>query len=74
MIRMRTMKMKRMTRMTRMVRMVFSLAAVALHKASFSADDGVRNEWRETVTAPFSFFNCASMAFAGVPSQVQHNK
>ena len=37
---------------------VFSLAAVALHKASFSADDGVRNEGgREIVTAPFSFFN-----------------
>jgi len=54
---------------------VFSLAAVALHKASLLVDDGVRNEWRrETVTTPFSFFNCASMAFAGVPSQVQHNK
>jgi len=54
---------------------VFSLAAVALHKASFSADDGVRNEWRrETATTPFSPFNCASMAFAGVPSQVQRNK
>jgi len=54
---------------------VFSLAAVALCKALFSADDGVRNEWRRgTVTTPFSFFNCASMAFAGVPSQVQHNK
>jgi hypothetical protein len=37
---------------------VFSLAAAALRKASFSADDGVRNErGRETVTAPFSFFN-----------------
>jgi len=37
---------------------VFSLAAAALHKASFSADGGVRNErGRETMTAPFNFFN-----------------
>jgi hypothetical protein len=37
---------------------VFSLAAAALRKASFSADDGVRNErGRETVIAPLSFFN-----------------
>jgi hypothetical protein len=38
----------------------FSLAvtAAALRKASFSADDDVRNErGRETVTLPFSFFN-----------------
>jgi hypothetical protein len=37
---------------------VFSLAATALRKASFSADDGVRNvQRRKTVTASFSFFN-----------------
>jgi hypothetical protein len=38
---------------------VFSSAgAAALHKGSFSADDGVRNvQRRKMVTAPFSFFN-----------------
>ena len=54
---------------------VSALAAAALRKASFSADDGVRNVWRrEMVTAPFSFFNWASKAFTDVPSQVQHDK
>ena len=54
---------------------VFSLAAATLRKASFSADDSVRNErGGETVTAPCSFFNRASSAFAGVPIQVQHGK
>jgi hypothetical protein len=37
---------------------VSSLAATALRKALFSADDGVRNvRRREMVTTPFSFFN-----------------
>jgi hypothetical protein len=54
---------------------VFSLAAVALCKVSFLADDGVRNEQGgEAVTVPSSFFNSASKAFSCVPSQMQHNK